>query len=200
MSIKHVGKLGLGFALVAAFTAMAPQPASAQSRINDKVSRNNGASFFANGRASRNIQHARDYSRSIQQYTTQIPKINPVVTQAESQMLGQQIQGIQREMVVIREQNVSDPQVVEQVKGIETKLAQAATTQKMLHEECCKDSPDGKTCGDMAAKITTTLNQVGKDHAKLMQTMGQEDAAHDHAAMTLDQAVTDGKTPAKSGQ
>lgn len=196
MSTKQVGKLVLSLALVSVLSL----PVFAQSQQNDKVSRNNGASYFANNRASRNISHARDYSRGIQRYTTQIPTINPIVTQAESQKLGQQIQGIQREMVIIRDLNTGNPQVVEQVKGIETKLAQAANSQKMLHEECCKDSPDGKVCGDMAAKLTNTLDQVNKDHAKLMKTMGQEDAAHDHAAMTREHAETDGKTPAKSGR
>ena len=194
MLTKHTGKLALGLVVIAISTSLT---ASAQSRLNDKVARNNGASFFANGRASRDIQHSRDYSRSIQQYTTQVPTINPVVTQAESQMLGHQIQGIQRDMVIIREENKSNPQVVEQVKGIETKLAQAASTQKMLHEECCKDSPDGKVCGEMAGKVTSTLDQISKDHAKLLKTMGHEDAAHDHAAKTHEHDASEAKTPTK---
>lgn len=194
MVTKHVGKMALSLAVVAAFMSLAGQPVSAQSRVNtDKVSRNNGAGFWENSRASRNIQHARDYSRSIQQYSTQVLTLNPVVTQAESQMLGQQIQGIQREMSVVREQNASNPKVVEQVKGIETKLQQATSTQKMLHEECCKDSPDGKVCGDMAAKIASTLDQVAKDHAKLLQVMGQQDAAYNHEHNEI-------KPPVKAGQ
>jgi hypothetical protein len=200
MSLKNLGKLVLGLAVMAAFTSIAGQTAHAQVRINDKVARNNGAPFFANSRTSRNIQHARDYSRSIQQYTTRIPTIDPVVTQAESQTLGDQIQCIQRDMGIIREANASNPQVLEQVKGIDTKLAQVSNTQKMLHEECCKDAPDGKACGDMAGKLTHTLDQVSKDHAKLLKTMGHEDAAHDQSAMTHEHAATEGKTPAKSGK
>lgn len=198
MSTKHVGKLVLGLAIIFAATSLAPQSVFAQSRINSKTARNNGASFFSNQRASRNIQHARNYSQSIQRYTTQVPVIQPQVTQAESQLLGNQIQSIQREMVVIRDQNASTPQVVEKVKAIETKLSKAADTQEMLHAECCKDSPDGKVCGDMAAKITATLDQVAKDHAKLMKAMGHEDAAHD--AMRHDHSTTKGETPAKSGE
>lgn len=200
MSMKNFGKLLLGLMVIAALASVAGQTACAQVRINDKVARNNGAPFFANSRASRNIQHARDYSHSIQQYTTRIPTIDPVVTQAESQILGHQIQCIQRDMGIIREANASNPQVLEQVKGIDTKLAQVSNTQKMLHEECCKDSPDGKVCCDTAAKITKTLDQVSIDHAKLLKTMGHEDAAYDHAAMTHEDAATEGKTPAKSGK
>lgn len=200
MSTKHVGNLVLGLAIMFALTSLAPQTASAQGKkIRSTADRRQHpeGGFWENSRASRNIQHARDYSRSIQRYATQVPTINPVVTEAESQMLGHQIQGIQREMVVIREANASKPQVVEQVKGIETKLAQAANTQTMLHAECCKDSPDGKVCGDMSGKITATLDQIAKDHAKLLKTMGQEGAAHDAKVMNHD---TKGHEPAKSGQ
>jgi len=185
----------LSLAVVLAVTTIGASVASAQLRINDKVARNNGASFFANNRASRNIQHARDYSRSIQQYTTQIQTIDPTVTQSESQMLGHKIQGIQREMVVIREANASNPQVVEQVKGIETKLTQCANIQEMLHKECCKDSPDGKVCSDMAGKLTSTLDQIGKDHAKLLKTMGHEDAAYSHDIESKSDESAPPKTP-----
>lgn len=181
MSTRSLAKIVIAVALMATVTSIAGQTAFAQSRINDKVSRNNGAGFWANNRTSRNIQHARDYSHSIQRYTTQVPTITPAITQSESEMLGHQIHGIQRDMVIIREENASTPQVVEQVKGIETKLAQAATTQKLLHEECCKDAPGGKICGEMAAKISGTLGQVSKEHAKLLKTLGQEDAAHSTA-------------------
>lgn len=200
MSTKHVGKLVLGLAVMFAASSLVPQPALAQSKIRSPAERrqNPGGGFWANQRASRNIQHARNYSQSIQRYATQAPVIRPQVTQAESQLLGNQIQSIQREMVVIRDQNVSTPKVVEQVKAIETKLSKAADTQEMLHAECCKDSPDGKVCGDMAAKITATLDQVAKDHAKLMKAMGHEDAAHD--TMRHDHSTTEGETPAKSGE
>ena len=139
MLVKIGKKVVLGLAMVLALNSLGTQPAAAQSKIRDSVSRHSGGGFWENSRASRGIQHARDYSRSIQQYSTQVPKLNPVVTKSESEMLGHQIQGIQREMVVIREENLSNPQVVQQVTGIETKLAQAVSTQKMLHEECCKE-------------------------------------------------------------
>ncbi len=101
-------------------------------------------------------------------------------------------------MVVIREQNASNPQVVEQVKGIETKLVQAASTQKMLHGACCKDSPNGKVCGEMCGKITSTLDQIEKDHAVLLKTMGHEHAAmvHQNASVDHDHAKSDTVAPA----
>ncbi len=193
MSMKNFAKVILALTVIAVFTSVAGQTACAQQRINDKIARNNGAPFFANSRASRNIQHARDYSRSIQHYTKHIPMIDPVVTKAESQVLGQQIHGIQRDMVIIREANAGNPKVVEQVKGIETKLALCDSTHEMLHKECCKDLPDGNSCCDLADKITQTLDEINADHAKLLKTMGHEDAAYGHVSTTQEHATPDSK-------
>lgn len=180
MSIESVGKFVMALAVVAGLTVGYPQTSNAQ--INDKVSRNNGAPFFANQRASRNIQHARDYSRGIQRYATQAQVIQPEVMKAESQMLGQQLQAIQRDMVIVRQENASNPKVVEQVKKIETQLVQAATVQKTLHEECCKSSPNGKSCAEMCGKVHSSLDEIKKEHDKLLKELGHEEAAHDHHA------------------
>ncbi len=180
MSIESIGKFVMALALVAGLTVGYPQTSNAQ--INDKVSRNNGAPFFANQRASRNIQHARDYSRGIQSYATQAQVIQPEVIKAESQMLGQQLQAIQRDMVIVRKESVSNPKVVEQVKKIETQLGQANLVQKSLHEECCKSSPDGKMCAEMCSKMHASLDEIKKEHDKLLKELGHEEAAHDHHA------------------
>ncbi len=185
MSIESIGRVAASLALVAGFALAFPQAAVAQSRINDKVSRNNGAGFWANQRTSRNIQHARDYSAGIQRYATQAPVIQPQVTQAESQMLGQQLQAIQRDLVIVRDEHKSNPKVVEQVKKIETQLVQATTVQKSLHEECCKTSPDGKMCAEMCSKVHASLDEMKKEHDKLLKELGHEEAAfgHQHGAV-----------------
>lgn len=181
MSIESFGKFAASIALVAGLALAFPQVTQAQSRINDKVSRNNGAGFWANQRTSRNIQHARDYSTGIQRYATQSPMIQTQVTQAESQMLGQQLQAIQRDLVIVRDEHATNPKVVAKVKKIETQLGQANAVQKSLHEECCKSSPDGKMCAEMCSKIQVSLDEMKKEHDKLLKELGHEDAAH-HAA------------------
>jgi hypothetical protein len=178
MSIESIGKFVMALAVIAGLSVGYPQTSNAQ--VNDKVSRNNGAPFFANQRTSRNIQHARDYSRGIQRYATQAQVIQPTVIQAESQMLGQQLQAIQRDMVIVRQENASNPKAVEQIKKIETQLVQATTVQKSLHEECCKSSPDGKTCAEMCSKMHSSLDEIKKEHDKLLKELGHEEAAHDH--------------------
>ena len=177
MNTKPFGMFALALAATFALGSLASPTASAQgTKIRSTVERRQspGKGFWANQRTSRNIQHARDYSRSIGRYTTQAPAINPAITHAESQMLGLQIQGIQRDMGIVRETYVDQPQVVEQVKVIDDKLAKASETQKMLHAECCKETPDGKVCSDMATKLTTALDEIRKDHAKLMKLTGDD--------------------------
>ena len=181
MLVRFGKQFVLGLAIAITVSSLGASIASAQSKIRRLEERREGKSFWENSRASRSIQHGRDYSHAIQRYTTQAPMIDPAVTKAESEMLGHHVQGVQREMGAVRESSSSNPQVVEQVKSIETKLTQVASTHQKLHEECCKDSPDGKLCAEMAAKISSSLDQIAKDHAKLLATMGQQDAAVSHA-------------------
>ena len=175
MNTKSTGKIVLALAALFTISSLAPPTASAQGgKIRSTAERRMqpGGGFWANQRTSRNIQHARDYSRSIARYTTQSPSINPEITQSESRILGMQLQSIQRDMGIIRKFHDDDPQVVKQVKVIENKLAKASETQEVLHAECCKDAPEGKVCGDMAAKLTTTLDEIAKEHAKLVEMTG----------------------------
>lgn len=177
MFFTHFAKSLLSFSLLAAI-AFSGNQAAAQSGVNDKVSRNNGASFFANQRTSRNLQHARDYSRGIQRYTTQSSIVQSDVTKAESEMLGQQLQSIKRDLGIVRGEHATNPKVVEQVKKIETQLSQANAIQKSLHDECCKSSPDAKMCAEMCNKIQFSLDAMKKEHDKLLKELGHEDAIH----------------------
>ncbi len=94
-------------------------------------------------------------------------------------MLGQQLQAIQRDMMIVRQENASNPKVVEQVKKIETQVSQATSVQKSLHEECCKSSPDGKMCAEMCGKIHASLDEIKKEHDKLLKELGHQEASHD---------------------
>lgn len=178
MYFTNVGKSMVSLGLLSLFALSSAHTLEAQSRIRDKVSRNNGADFFANQRTSRSIDHARDYSRSIQRYATQAPAMQTQIAQAESQMLGQQLQGIQRDLAIVRQENASDSKVIEQVKKMETQLDKATLVQKSLHEECCKASPDAKVCAEKCKAIMASLDALKKDHDALLKQLGQEEASH----------------------
>ncbi len=66
MSIESIGKFVMALAVVASLTVGYPQTSNAQ--INDKVSRNNGAPFFANQRASRTF-NMREITRAASRVT-----------------------------------------------------------------------------------------------------------------------------------
>ena len=95
-------------------------------------------------------------------------------------MLGQQLQAIQRDLVIVREEHKGNPKVVEHVKKIETQLGQATTVQKSLHDECCKTSPDGKMCAQMCSKAHASLDEMKEEHDKLLKELGHEEAAFGH--------------------
>lgn len=196
MRSECFGKFVIPLAIVAGLTLTYPQVSYGQTGINDKVARNNGASFFANQRSSRNIQHARDYSHGIQSYTTHAQVIQPLLTQAESQMLGQQLKALERDMLIVREEHASNPKVVEQVKTIEKQLSQASEAHTGLHAECCKTIPDGKTCAEMCRKINSSLDQLKKDHDKLLKELGHQDAMHAQSTADHDHI----SAPAKAGK
>jgi hypothetical protein len=189
MSIESIVRFLGSMAIVAGLAIISPQVSRAQ--INDSVARHNGASFWANQRTSRNIQHARDYSRGIQQYSTRAPMVYSNVLQPETQMLGQQLQCIQRDLGIVRQENASKPIVVEQVKKLEAQVAKVQTVQKSLDEECCKASPNGKHCGDMSSKLLTSLEEMKKEHDKLLKELGHEEAAHSHHAEGHDHPIRD---------
>ena len=59
MFANRIGKLALGLAAMVAFNALQSQVASAQgNRIKSTAERRQSGGFWANQRASRNIQHA----------------------------------------------------------------------------------------------------------------------------------------------
>ncbi len=137
----------LGLAGLFAFSTV--QATFAQSRINDKVSRNNGASFFANERTSRNLQHARSYTRGIQRYSTQAPVIQPQISQAESQMLGQQLQSIQRDLVIVTRMSMPATKVVEQVKKMERNLVKPHRFRRVCMRNAARHRLTGNLCGNV---------------------------------------------------
>jgi septation ring formation regulator EzrA len=93
-------------------------------------------------------------------------------------MLGQQLEAIQRDLVIVREEHGANPKVLQHVKKMETQLRQAKTIQKSLYEECCKTSPDGKVCVEMCSKIHASLEELRKEHDQVLKELGHEEAAY----------------------
>ena len=148
---------------------------SAQARnVNDKASRNNGASFFGNQRTSRNINHARDYSNQMYQYSRSVPTVSPQVMKSESQMLGQNIVYAQKQLAAVQEEVKTVPANAESAKLISQHLAKAAELHKELDMECCKATVDGKVCAKCCSDIVKELDKAAAEQNALTRQMDHE--------------------------
>ena len=173
--------VGMCFALVAtmlvadASTAWGQRPRSAiERRLHP------GRGFWANRRAYRNMRHARDYSQSIYNYSRDAATIEPQVAKAESERLGQDIAGAQKELAIARKEAGKDKDTLAALDVVEKHLAKAAEMHKALHEECCKDDVDGGICAKHCSEITKELEKAMTEHAALIRKHElKEDASKD---------------------
>ena len=140
--------------------------------------------FFENQRTSRTINHARDYSNQMYQYSQSVPTVMPQVMKSESQMLGQNIVYAQQQVAGIQAQVKSVPANVESVKVISQHLAKAAELHKELDMECCKATVDGKVCSKCCSNILKELDKAAAEHNALTRQMDQEASPSNHEHKT----------------
>lgn len=127
--------------------------------------------LWSNQRASRSVQHARNYSRDIYRYSRDAKKIEPAVAKSQSEELGRNITKAQQELATAAKEVSSDPDAVAALKSINEHLAVAAKQHKMLHEECCKNSVDGSVCMNCCNTIILELDQAQAEHDALIRSM-----------------------------
>ncbi len=169
--------LCIAVAMIAGLTMV--QSADAQQRPRSIVERKQhpGKGFWENQRASRSIQHARDYSRDLYRYSRDAQVVSPEVAKAESVELGRNIEMAQKELAAVGKQHEGDKQVLASLDSINQHIAKAAAVHKTLHEECCKDSPDGGITMHCCSEITKELEKAAAEHAALLRTLDQRSKA-----------------------
>lgn len=131
-----------------------------------------------NQRASRSIRHASDYSRDISSYARGVDRIAPAIVKSESEELGRSIAQGQKEIAAARELAGADTEAQTAYKSIDGHLSAAAKHHAMLHEECCKDSVDGKVCAKCCNDILMELDKAKAEHDALIKSM---EAVHPQA-------------------
>lgn len=176
--MSHRTLAGICFALVAmlivadASTAWGQRPRSAiERRLHP------GRGFWANQRAYRNMRHARDYSQSIYTYSRDAATIEPEVAKSESERLGQDIAGAEKELAIARKEAGQDKETLAALGVVEKHLAKAAEMHKALHEECCKDDVDGGVCAKHCSEITKELEKALAEQAALIRSHELKDKA-----------------------
>lgn len=183
MSFNASRKLVLGVValfIMGSILADVPSVQAAQKRSIAERRQHPGKGYWANQRATRSINHARDYSRSFGDYSRRSHTVDPQTAKSESGRLSNLVESTQHEMKTVRKEHSDDPKVLKKLDQIDTKLDTAAEYAKMLHAECCKESVDGAVCDTMTSKISSTLDEIVKDHDELLKMTGHEHHAEDH--------------------
>lgn len=164
--------------VVALLVSMAvPSSVFAQrDRIEQRTRPSGQIGSWANQRASRSVQHARNYSRDIYRYSRDAQRMEPAVAKSQSEELGRNITNAQQELATVSKEVSSDPDAVAALKSINEHLAAAAKQHKMLHEECCKDSVDGSMCMNCCNKIILELDKAQAEHDALIRSLEMKTA------------------------
>lgn len=151
------------------------QDAAAQQRPRSTIDRklHPGKGFWENQRASRSIQHARDYSRGLYRYSRDTQVVRPEVAKSESEELSRNIGKAGKELTAVGKQYEGDKEVQTALETISRHIAKAAEVHKQLHEECCKDAPDDGVTMHCCSQITKELDKAAAEHAALLRTLGQ---------------------------
>ncbi|MCA9125056.1 MAG: hypothetical protein H6822_02595 [Planctomycetaceae bacterium] len=176
MSHWKASQLSFCCLAVAMIAALSLNSANAQQRPRDsgaKARGEFGTGFWTNQRASRSIQHARDYSRDLYRYSRDATAVSPEVAKSESENLGKNIESAKKELATVAKQYDGDKEVQAALETISKHLAKAAEVHDQLHQECCKDAPDGGVTMECCSDITKELDKAAAEHAALMRTLEQ---------------------------
>lgn len=175
----------LGIAVVTAAILIVPAMAVAQ-RSSGGVT--GGArqhpGTWSQQRSSRSVRHARDYAQDIYRYSRDADSIEPAVAKDEAEELGHNIEKAQQDLAKARKEAGHDPQTLAALKSIEQHLTTAASHQKMLHEECCKDSVDGGMCMKCCNQILLELDKAQAEQDALLRSMEMKGAPSDGTSST----------------
>lgn len=143
---------------------------------------NYGKPTYANpgfGAVGREIRHSRDYVRSVQQYTAD-PQAVTVYGPEDSQEALRSIQKAQKNLELLKKDAAKEKDILTRLTSIEKHLAAAEVEQKKMHEECCKESPDGKKTMECCNACMKHLDAAEKEHAELMKKINPKGVKDDH--------------------
>lgn len=169
MKSTRVTPAGVCLAVVAMVMLSNNLSAFAQQRSREYMGKPHyGSSTF---RASRNMSHARDYSRDLYYYTRDAQTIDPELVRSESRELGRNIDATKKELATIRKEYTADKEVLASLKVIEDHLTNAAAQHKTLHAQCQMDTFDGTAGMKCCSDITTELEKAIAEHAALLRKL-----------------------------
>ena len=185
MKPVRVKSAGVCLAVVAMVMLSGNLSAFALQRSRDFMGKPHyGSSTF---RASRNMSHARDYSRDLYYYTRDAQTIDPELVKSESTELGRNIDATKKELAKLRKEYAGEKEVLASLKVIEDHLANAAAQHKTLHAQCQMDTYDETAGMKCCSDITNELEKAIAEHAALMRKLEIKELAKNKKKTTPQQ-------------
>lgn len=127
------------------------------------------------------MRSARTYSRGVYEYATRAPKMATVVTESDSELIGQTLQSAKKDVSTMRKENPSDKEILARLDEIDKHLAAALAQHKTMHEECCKDEPNAEMTMECCNDLMKELDKAIAEHAALMRKLYPDKANKDTA-------------------
>lgn len=163
------GFLAAGLAM-ATLLGLAPE-AMAQRDAGSKMRGEFGTGFYAGRSAGRKMRSVRSYSQGVYEYATRAPKMATVVTESDSELIGQTLQSTKRDVSTMRKEHAADKEILARLDEIDKHLAAALEQHKKMHEECCKDEPNADMTMVCCNDLMKELDKAIAEHAALMRKL-----------------------------
>lgn len=183
--VRIRGIAGLVVAVLIGTSITSVWAANLQGAVSKEKAWAFGLNQYRGSSAGRRIRHAREYVGGVQHYTKTTPQIVPMIAPEHVEEVGRNIDAAKKDLAAIKKGNADDKNIVARVESIEKQLDAASAQQKMMHEACCKESPDGEKTMECCAACMKHLDAAAKEHGELMKVLDpkgetQEKDEHDH--------------------
>jgi|GEM_PF-1400408 len=159
--------------LIAMAAAVEPVAALAQGGSVNPIERrlHPGQGYWGNQRAARSMQHARDYTIGLHDYTIRAERIAPTIAQSEAEGVTRNLQATHQNLAVVREAAPDGQAVRASIGKIEQHLKKAAELHQALHEECHRQEIDREATAECCNDLIKELDLAIAEHGALMRQL-----------------------------
>ncbi len=119
----------------------------------------------------RSIQHARDYTSGLHDYTIRAERIAPAIAQSEAEGVTRNLQATQQNLAVVRETAPDDQAVRDSIGKVEQHLKKAAELHQTLHEQCHRQEIDREATAECCNDLIKELDLAIAEHGALMRSL-----------------------------
>lgn len=165
----HVSGRSVATAVLVAAAILSSSLAQAQGGLVGEARLHPGSKTWNSQRASRSLQHGREYARDFHRFSRDARYFAPTVARSEAQFLGQVIQRAQVASVATAAELGSDPTMKAACDRLQGHLAAASEHLAVLDEECCKNPVDGTACAACCSRVLLELDKAQAEHDAILR-------------------------------